>query len=61
MSEADWIILRLVKKMTVFDLGWTARDNDVKKTLLYLRRKYGNRKLNRCIDLLNEEYARDEL
>ena len=53
MDKADWVVLRLIKKMTGYDLARAAMDVDVRNALVYLDKKYGKKKLNECIDLLN--------
>jgi len=53
MSESDWVVLRLLKvAVTVPHL--TMRP-DVVSSVQYLRKKYGTKHLNNCIDMLNAE------
>ena len=60
MNEADWVVLRLARKLIKKD-SRASLDYDVQRTMIYLRNRYGEKHFYRCIDELNkEEHTRQE-
>ena len=56
MKKSDWVTLRLLRKMMRSPAReiWVG-DGEVRKAALYLHKKYGEKKVWECIDLLIAE------
>jgi hypothetical protein len=54
MDEADWVVLRLLRKIAT-EAPRLTLSPEVRNSTVYLDRKYGTRKFYKCIDLLNKE------
>ena len=56
MKKSDWVTLRLLRKM-VRQNHRAMLDNDVRKAVLYLNKKYGKKHFIECCDALDREEA----
>ena len=61
MNESDWIVLRMLK-VGALAAGKTTlpfrQYSEMHRAVDYLIKKYGQKQLDVCIDLINKEYAK---
>ena len=55
MSESDWMILRLVRKMVKDGAPKVAQSRDVVGAIVYLNRTYGTDEVFKCITAIEAE------
>jgi hypothetical protein len=57
MKESDWVTLRLLRKWILQNPRATL-DIDVRRAVMYLHKKYGEKHFNECCDALHEEASK---
>lgn len=60
MKKADWVTMRLLRKMIAKDPK-ASLDMDVRKAALYLNNKYGDDHIVECVNALRSEEGKREL